>query len=89
MFKNVSPTAPVVDLAAHRGRRHAENAAETTGRLLQMQLYTEADADLGVTEPTPSRTLEEWAIIVHGVVGDEVDDVTFGRLVDAIAGISA
>ena len=46
MPKNVSPTASVVDLAAFRGRRHEDRAAEAAGRLLFDQLVAEVDDDL-------------------------------------------
>ncbi len=89
MFKSDSPIPTPVDLDAFRARRHAQNAAETAGRRLHAELYAQEDAALGVAEPTPPRTPEEWAHLVHTVVGDSVDDLTFGRLVDAIHAATA
>ncbi len=80
-----TPSTTPVALDAFRARRHAENA----GRLLHAELYANADTDLGLTDPTPPRTVEEVAFLVHGIVGDSVDDLTFGRLVDAVYAATA
>ncbi len=71
-----TPDPAAVDLDAFH--------AEIAGLLLHAALYAEAAEAEGLAEPTPPRTPEEWAHVVHGVVGDAVDDLTFGRLVDAI-----
>ncbi len=84
-----TPSTTPVDLDAFRVRRHAEIATEVAGRRLHAELYANADTDSGRTEPTPPRTVEEVAVLVHGIVGDSVDDLTFGRLVDAVYAATA
>ncbi len=77
-----SPDATPVDLDAFRARRHAQNAAETAGRLLHAQLVAEADAALGAA--LAAEQDEQLHAAIDAGLGDPEVDVTVEWLAEVV-----
>jgi hypothetical protein len=83
MDRSTTPSN-VLDLCAYRAAHRPREAEEVAGRIEHDRLVKEARASVAAVGALKSRDVESVAVALHRVMREDVDDVTFAVLVDAM-----